>query len=97
MTLQCHQNVSFSGTVNIVNLSSTCKKLGHAGSGNVYLIEQTLKPLVHQLKHHAGSGKVKHTINIGDIQIGIHSLYRPRSKNKWNRCICQSEQYCWCK
>lgn len=80
MTLQYHQNVSFSGTVNIVDLSSASKKLGHDGSGNVYLSKQTLKPLIHQLKHHAGSKKVKHTINIGDIFIGVNSSYTPAQK-----------------
>jgi len=72
---QNNSKVGFGGTVHFVNLSR---------NKNVNSMEplnnKVLRPLIHQLKHHCGGKDVFHTINIGDIQIGVSSSYRPNKK-----------------
>lgn len=74
MSLQPKQNVSFVGTVEIVNLRKGMKISSWDGDYSL------LRPLIKQLKHHCGSKDVHHTINVGDIQIGVTSSYTAAKK-----------------
>jgi len=74
-TLQGNQNLGFTGTVNIVNLA--IKKEARA---NIHAGNPVLRPLIKHLKHNCGSKDVHHTINIGDLHIGVNSSYKSAAK-----------------
>jgi len=65
MNIQKNQNINFTSYVNIVDKADAKNPL--------------LKPLINQLKHHAGGKDVFHTVQLVDGFVCVKSKYLPKT------------------